>query len=37
MPRFTERLQHAWNAFFSRDPTNTTFQIVEGTDPTDEE
>lgn len=30
MPRFTERLQHAWNAFFSRDPTNTTFQIVEG-------
>ena len=21
MPRFSERLQHAWNAFFSRDPT----------------
>jgi len=30
MPRFTERLQHAWNAFFSREPTNTTLQIVEG-------
>lgn len=23
MPNFGERLQHAWNAFFSRDPTNT--------------
>lgn len=31
MPRFSERLQHAWNAFFSRDPTDdTTFKIVEG-------
>ena len=24
MPNFGERLQHAWNAFFSRDPTITT-------------
>ena len=24
MPNFGERLQHAWNAFFSRDPTHTT-------------
>jgi len=24
MPNFGERLQHAWNAFFSRDPTLTT-------------
>lgn len=23
MPKFGERLQHAWNAFFSRDPTET--------------
>ncbi len=30
MPRFTERLQHAWNAFFSRDPTNVEYKIVEG-------
>ena len=30
MPRFTERLQHAWNAFFSRDPTNIDYKIVEG-------
>ena len=30
MPRFTERLQHAWNAFFSRDPTNVDLKIVEG-------
>jgi len=32
MPRFTERIQHAWNAFFSRDPTESTplsYQIVE--------
>ena len=30
MPRFTERLQHAWNAFFSRDPTDVDYKIVEG-------
>lgn len=31
MPRFTERLQHAWNAFFSRDPTKPIpYQITEG-------
>lgn len=24
MPNFGERIQHAWNAFFSRDPTHTT-------------
>ena len=32
MPRFTERIQHAWNAFFSRDPTESTplsYHIVE--------
>ena len=31
MPRFSERLQHAWNAFFSRDPTDPpSFKITEG-------
>lgn len=30
MPSFSERLQHAWNAFFSRDPTETNYKITEG-------
>lgn len=29
MPSFTERLQHAWNAFFSRDPTDTKVKVFE--------
>lgn len=29
MPSFTERLQHAWNAFFSRDPTGVDYKIIE--------
>ena len=31
MPSFNERLQHAWNAFFSRDPTEPVpYKITEG-------
>lgn len=29
MPSFTERLQHAWNAFFSRDSTDTKVKVFE--------
>lgn len=29
MPSFTERLQHAWNAFFSRDPTDVKLKVFE--------
>lgn len=29
MPSFTERIQHAWNAFFSRDPTGNDYKIIE--------